>query len=433
MTFVTHPNQKRSACERCRRQKLRCSRQDSDETRCSRCARLDFNCIAGQQRRIGRPSRARLSENATPTRRPEGDEPANDAAAVGSAAGPEIHARPIGFSAENDPLTEPPASGTGAPPLDPNETIYDLFEFDELPWDDGIALAMDQNSTLVNLTLEADVVDAPPIDPATQHKALAKLSKINVDLHSYLSNIEMSRDRLDFCAFTHPESSLSVAGVTIIELTLVAFQDVVGVLSDLQGACLVHRESPTTHTTLPVPLHPARDCLGNQPGSSAPSMTPESSAFSALVPRQTGSRASGVIGQPLALIVTSCYIQIIGLLEEILIQIHERLGVLPAGPVGPIEGIKFGAVPIGDGRLQGLIFIQIVTSLLDKAERHLGVHPPDVSPVTIALQPGLLSPSQSGTLRDQLRASSVRSSSRPTWTRDFMECIRSTLANAATF
>ncbi|KAL5606491.1 hypothetical protein BROUX41_002897 [Berkeleyomyces rouxiae] len=52
-----HPNQRRSACERCRRLKLKCSRRTvANQTRCHRCKRLNFECIGGRQRKIGRPA-----------------------------------------------------------------------------------------------------------------------------------------------------------------------------------------------------------------------------------------------------------------------------------------------------------------------------------------------------------------------------------------
>ncbi|PHH52800.1 Fusaric acid cluster transcription factor FUB10 [Ceratocystis fimbriata CBS 114723] len=57
--IAPHPNQRRSACERCRRQKLKCSRQNAaNQSRCQRCARLGFECVGGRQRKVGRPSRS---------------------------------------------------------------------------------------------------------------------------------------------------------------------------------------------------------------------------------------------------------------------------------------------------------------------------------------------------------------------------------------
>lgn len=59
MTTQPHPTQVRSACERCRRQKLKCSRQQGVESSepCARCTRLGFFCEAGSQRKIGRPGK----------------------------------------------------------------------------------------------------------------------------------------------------------------------------------------------------------------------------------------------------------------------------------------------------------------------------------------------------------------------------------------
>lgn len=52
-----HPNQIRSACERCRRHKHRCSRPVGPSASCARCSRLGLTCQPGLQRRVGRPPR----------------------------------------------------------------------------------------------------------------------------------------------------------------------------------------------------------------------------------------------------------------------------------------------------------------------------------------------------------------------------------------
>lgn len=70
-----HPNQVRSACERCRRQKLRCSRQSASPSStssssvdepCARCARLGVSCQQGLQRKVGRPTRKDAHGAASP-------------------------------------------------------------------------------------------------------------------------------------------------------------------------------------------------------------------------------------------------------------------------------------------------------------------------------------------------------------------------------
>ncbi|KAF4993031.1 hypothetical protein FGRMN_6767 [Fusarium graminum] len=57
-----HPSQIRSSCERCRRQKLRCSRGVGPSTTCARCTRLGLTCQPGLQRRVGRPPKKDTAE-----------------------------------------------------------------------------------------------------------------------------------------------------------------------------------------------------------------------------------------------------------------------------------------------------------------------------------------------------------------------------------
>ncbi|KAK1754095.1 hypothetical protein QBC47DRAFT_385634 [Echria macrotheca] len=54
-----HSGQKRSVCDRCREQKLRCRRDDRDESNleepCDRCQRLSAKCITSEAKPLGRP------------------------------------------------------------------------------------------------------------------------------------------------------------------------------------------------------------------------------------------------------------------------------------------------------------------------------------------------------------------------------------------
>lgn len=54
---------KRSACDRCRDQKLRCRREDGRATSCVRCLRADVPCVTSNSKPIGRPVRRPLYEN----------------------------------------------------------------------------------------------------------------------------------------------------------------------------------------------------------------------------------------------------------------------------------------------------------------------------------------------------------------------------------
>lgn len=51
------PTSKRSACDRCRKQKLRCPSRASDAQPCARCVRAGLECITGYTRPLGRSHR----------------------------------------------------------------------------------------------------------------------------------------------------------------------------------------------------------------------------------------------------------------------------------------------------------------------------------------------------------------------------------------
>ncbi|KAF6806036.1 hypothetical protein CSOJ01_09102 [Colletotrichum sojae] len=56
----------RSACDRCRALKSRCSRE-SGAAKCERCQRLQIDCFYSPPRRMGRPAKKRLSQDVTNT------------------------------------------------------------------------------------------------------------------------------------------------------------------------------------------------------------------------------------------------------------------------------------------------------------------------------------------------------------------------------
>lgn len=56
-SIFTFPTSKRSACDRCRKQKLRCPSRTSEAQPCSRCTRAGVECITGYTRPLGRSRR----------------------------------------------------------------------------------------------------------------------------------------------------------------------------------------------------------------------------------------------------------------------------------------------------------------------------------------------------------------------------------------
>ncbi|KAK1704004.1 hypothetical protein BDP67DRAFT_606973 [Colletotrichum lupini] len=338
-----------------------------------------------------------------------------------------------------------PVSLPGNSPLDPStsttalghgtttETTISLdYHLDDFPWNMSLDPQLDSSISVQMAEEEMGRITSTPqiADPATQNEAFVKISKINVDLHSYLSSIEINRPHLDFCSFTHPSSILSVSGRTMPELVLVAFQDFVGILTGLNEMASIHRSaSPTTNTSAARPAL-AEGELYSESGSLNPLLLVRGRASSPLA-LQAAVPSTNVLDQPLVLIITSCYVQIIAIFEEIFVQIHKRLEAIAWDPIQPIEGIKFGAFPIEDAHLQGVIFSQIVESLLEKANRFLGVHQPMESPSGTVMSSRLLSPIQSDLLHGQLESKDQASVPRSVGLKIAIQRLRSTLEAAA--
>ncbi|KAK2731078.1 C6 zinc finger domain-containing protein [Colletotrichum kahawae] len=434
MTIARHPNQKRSACERCRRQKLRCSRQDTGgEARCSRCARLGFPCVAGQQRRIGRPSRAKNQGNNVSNDRDRAcdleaageDEGDGEGCEIAVLRGDEL------LSAGNTPAettpTEAARSGEEVAEVGVDVQIDPLhcdFEWDETDF------AVDVGDHFTD-SLETAARPLSQLDAAIQHEAIVRLSKINVDLHLHLSKVDKHRQHMDLCSFIYPDSVLSVDSVTLAELALVMFQDLVTVLSTLAESM---KQAAVDLTILPsqdaVPSLPWDNSCGlpNALGWIIPS---ESYSSPDITSPSTVTSAPEAVGPPLALIITSCLVQIITLFESITLHIHQRLESLAVDPLTPIEGLKFGAFSIGDGHLQGIIFAQIITSLLERADRLLGLRDSDTSRWSTSPHQAILSNEQRGILRGQLKEAGGGSLLRTEKLRDSLEIMRRRLTEAS--
>ncbi|KAL0940274.1 uncharacterized protein CTRU02_203037 [Colletotrichum truncatum] len=418
MTFLTHPNQKRLACERCRRQKLRCSRLDADEARCSRCARLGFSCVAGQQRRIGRPSRGKPKE--TPASNNDSDDPMN------TSTDKQIQTETPDSLFNDFTITEESSAATSqATAAMLGDEVDDDALLGDFSWGET-ALDFD---AVENITESpgANIAQRLVISPDIQHKAMVKLSKINVELHSHMSKVNLHRDSLDLCSFICAKPILSVANVTVAELALILFQDFVRVVSSL-GKEIRSSEDLLTlknNRTLP-PL--SWDACSEVPATFDLIMLPDDNPLQLPVAHSARPIATEVVDAPLALVITSCYIQIIQLFEVICLHIHRRLESLAEDPLMPIEGLKFGAFSIGDGNLQGVIFTQIITSLLDTSERLLGLSTTTHHTLSHA---AVMSAQQGAILRDQLRPAGLGYVMRSEKLRGDIEYMRRCLTEAS--
>ncbi|CAI0643694.1 unnamed protein product [Colletotrichum noveboracense] len=439
MTIARHPNQKRSACERCRRQKLRCSRQDTEEeARCSRCARLGFPCVRGQQRRIGRPSRAKNQGNNVSNDRDRGcDREAAQEEDEGDGDGDGNGDEAAGLRGDNLLLAENATAET-TPPVAAGfgEEVAEVgvdVQIDPLLCD----FEWDETDFAVNvgdhLTGSQETAARPlsQLDATIQHEAFVRLSRVNVDLHLHLSKVDNHRQHMDLCSFIYPDSVLSVDSVTLAELALVIFQDFVTVLSTLAESM---KQAAVDLASLPsqdaVPSLPW-DNSGGLPTALGWIVPSESFPSPDIMSPSTATSAPEAVGPPLALVITSCFVQIITLFESITLHIHKRLESLAVDPLTPIEGLKFGAFWIGDGHLQGIIFTQIITSLLERANGLLGLRDHDTSRWSTSPHQAILSSEQRDILRGQLKEVTGDSLLRTEKLRDSLEIMRRRLTEAS--
>lgn len=184
-----HPNQVRSACERCRRQKLRCSRQSgspsstssssSIDEPCARCARLGVSCQQGLQRKVGRPTR-------------------RDAhgAAFSRVEIVEDRESPVVNNIITTPSATPPADAIAVPTIE-NEFILDQTDMNcDFQWTPPDSFVdVDPALSLLDLDLfrpmaldsQLTIPDPKawaPVSVSALTSQFAALSKVNIELHS---------------------------------------------------------------------------------------------------------------------------------------------------------------------------------------------------------------------------------------------------------
>lgn len=214
----THPNQIRSACERCRRQKLRCSRQTttqsiSPEEACARCTRLGTSCQPGSQRKLGRPSRREYASATTSagletlSRKDEGativSPPTTVSATTGTASTSSANT-PADFTAnslDDDILFD---DGNAVDEFqwmssiaDPSFGLLDLDLFNPSSQENQLTIQHDQTPAVFPFTQNRTPLYSFPVSASTTQ--FASLSKINVDLHAswqFLGGMEPNQHTL---------------------------------------------------------------------------------------------------------------------------------------------------------------------------------------------------------------------------------------------
>ncbi|KAB8068267.1 C6 zinc finger domain protein [Aspergillus leporis] len=403
-----HPSQRRFSCEVCRRQKSKCQRIQRNDLKCARCTILRVECITGQQKKVGRPKQAvdsvqnvskipgsksssTTNERNLPGRLrefpsfPNVDDGLGRSSIISPAAMP-IPAPFLVTAAPHAFVPTPTWSSIGMLSFHQDSSTSSITK----TFDDGFPLS-NFDSTFGSTTADslscdtaANSIDCAPtalVIPGPESvgggiessDAIAKLSKINLDLHIRVAAIEKNRTILDLNSLIYRESALFIDNYTLAVFILKTSQDFVQILTLLLNSRQCHGPLCTSQKSVTLSLEPVPLPLQSyQHNYSNPTST-----FSLPYP----SAASQPLLAPLALTITSIFTQLISLYELFLEHLTTRIERLSTDPVAPIPGFTFGGLPLVEPCTQGLLFSNGVVHLLERMERALGISEPEAGEV----------------------------------------------------
>lgn len=430
MATSIHPSQRRLSCELCRKYKSSCRRQDPSDPKCTRCAMLGVECTTGQQKKIGRPRRSAapgkeakrnpwnmplsagapdlqptwIDEMMASSQLPStlasssADEPTwSDIQSLDFPPTPKDDAiSTIQLESLNRLLQVPDISGPSWEA--PKDLVNSAFAASTPPetWLDTPSTGTTAPSPADSYYLIADGLSIPARDSIAASEALAKLSKINMDLHVRLAATEANKDTLDFSKMVYRESPLYIGNLTLAEFTLKTFQELMVILTQLRESRPQPRRAsfrnpqttPPPHAELPRPWPQINYGQGSQSnGDDNHGSSGTTNPMAALEP----------LLAPLALVITSIFVQLISLCELTVKHIAVGIERHIIEPIRPIPGLAFGGFALGGPCTQGLIFFNVVVHMFERIERLLGI-----GMVSEGAEAGLLSARQMDVLWGEL-------------------------------
>ncbi|KAI8958860.1 hypothetical protein F5Y11DRAFT_25637 [Daldinia sp. FL1419] len=386
---------KRTACDRCRRSKLRCLRDENQE-KCTRCLRLDLYCSVAPAKPPGRPRKATASKPA------RGDLVADTNGSSIQLIEQESHGA---ADAANTPCSIPPSQNPYSllPGLDDFAQVNSLFnETQSLP----SLPQSDINDLDLNLTLPFSDLRTPewnevnrlnPGSPPSRdplevhslftakldrHECLKELSQLNVDLHSHWKALQELDEsgKVNFVTFVDHPPPPAGDGVSLAEKFLIMAQRFQQAITNLIWVVKHEPESlyqpgrvvsddGTAADSWPYVAHP----LSAPPPPPPPREESHQAALGDILAEQYA-----LLITPFACVLVSCYVQMINLWEVMFFHAHRRAIGVDRSPLNlsdPSKGIQLGAFYMFSGRLASMFYCQTVLYFLDNIDRGLGILP----------------------------------------------------------
>ncbi|KAK5652235.1 hypothetical protein OQA88_10732 [Cercophora sp. LCS_1] len=414
---------RRSACDRCRGQKLRCLREGSDpDGRCDRCSKADTQCVTSpvyhmrnysvvgghvvaasssqKRRRRADPASRETTQAPTPQQQSQGQNTPPSAATESSSA------PPFGWPSV-DPFVPPPASDGGssnfeainwsslidpvAAPLSGSTPVPQ-----DMPWPTYSEEAM-RTPSLANLgsldlgaSNRGSTATVTGMDITQSH--IEELSRINLDLASQMARMAKGPPHVNLKTIIAPDCSKanpSGAMTTPVEDLLATTRHYLDVLGLITG---------TSRPWLPITLNPpptnnsgrfmstgcstASSALSTSASSAASSHEESQDSWSAKSPSTATQPSSAASAQsPLdtstLLLVLLCYIHILRLHVALFAHIRVYLQFVSESEdrtINPLPGLcGFDNFPLQSGNLQATMIIHLVTSMFERIESLLGL------------------------------------------------------------
>ena len=415
-----HPSQRRVSCEICRKHKSRCRRLHINDLHCARCMLLGVECTVGIQNKVGRPRRAHASNDKVSKQSPNKSISAVNPTYTTPTIGEYSHEKSPGRSHEaslsldggnqldwssfmSSPVSQEPVLVTPV-----NDSLdmalawptmgMDFLGQASLPWDmtndlDQRFSSTDTDSdfsfTILPSALDTPVSTSSPPDrtyPAAVETrapsrpgltaeditvtsdALVELSKLNVDLHIRMAAVEANKSILDFDSFIYQNGALYIDNTTLAEFLLKASQEFLRILTQLLSSrsppSHLHgfRTKNTTFSKLLLQSSTSYDRYHSLSPSSSPSSSSSSSDVS-----------QPPLLAPVALAITSIFVQLISLYECTLEHLTTRIERIAIDPISPIPNLSSGGLLVAEPCIQGMLFSEVVVHLLERIERLLGI------------------------------------------------------------
>ncbi|KAI2473348.1 hypothetical protein F4781DRAFT_188887 [Annulohypoxylon bovei var. microspora] len=403
---------RRSACDRCKGQKLRCLR-DPGEERCNRCTRANAECLTTATFRFRNASGDGTGNVSRKRPRHDGQQQSDLIPNSDQGINSFLSTYPVGnsdntlsqgiFSSEENGSWGPSMYGLmSSDALDGNFSFFDTATNKVIrPTDDGsrvVSSPIPQSNHSPEGTLRSECHmnhwdNVVPFSPdgviATQDQNdqlgssipgevhVQRLSKMNLNLATILGRIGQGSPKVTLEFLVSPCNDYSA---TPIHSITDGTREFIDILRALLGA--TRRPTTSSSSEGPSPRSQGLESNGNgnisaTSGDSFPNLQVYSLAAASTPPMLTSANepATTLDATTLLLILTS-YIHVTRLFLIIFAHTYECLREISKSDkpsLCAIPGIDFGKLPLHSGSLQAMMFIEVVNNLFERMEGLLGV------------------------------------------------------------